>query len=94
MPNQLLIYLFEIILNTPEIVILCHLTFFIRLVKKNNSNKILINYLFRLLNKTIKLQYHTYWFLNNETENSSTIEINNIKKFIDLFDKEIINIMH
>lgn len=86
-------YLFDIIMKTPERVILCHLTFFISLIKRN-TNKTLQTSLHALLNQSIKLQYHTYWFLNNSKEQSTMTELTNINNFIELSDPVIVRQMH
>lgn len=94
LPHPLLEYLFSIIMMTPEQVILCHLSFFVKLIKQNNNNKLLQNFLFDLLSQTNKLIYHTYWFLNNSREQSNIQEINNINNFIERFETPIIRTMH
>lgn len=90
LPDKFISYLFEIILLTPEQVILCHLLFFINLIKKNSINKLLQQYLFKLLSKSEKLIYHTFWFLNNEKEKSNSVELTNINNFINLYDTNFI----
>jgi hypothetical protein len=94
LPDQLLKYFFGIIMNTPKQVILCHLTFFVSLVKNNSTNKLLQTLLFEILNQTKKIRYHTFWFLNNAKENANEREMRNIKSFIELFDMDEIRIMH
>lgn len=94
LPEQLLTYLFDIIMKTPEQVILCHLPFFISLIKNNNDNVLLQKLLFDLLNRTLKTTYHTYWFLSNAKENASIREMHNINSFIELFDSTQTKTMH
>lgn len=94
LPNDLLKYLFDIIARTPEQIILCHLSFFITLIKNNYSNKLLHCLIFNILNKTLKLQYHTYWFLINEMDKSNVNENNNMSYFINLFDKQLVEKMY
>lgn len=93
LPDQLLKYLFDIIGKSPEQIILCHLTFFVSLVKKC-TNKFLMILLHKLLNQSTKMIYHTYWFLNNLREGSDDVELENINNFIKLFDHEIVKKMH
>lgn len=93
-PNELISYLFNIIRITPEQIILCHLPFFVSIIKNNNNNKILQEYLFDLLNSSEKIIYHTYWFLSNERENANITELININSFIELYDPSKIKIMY
>jgi len=88
LPNELLQYLFDRIIATPEQVILCHLSFFITLIRENNNNKFLQLLLFKLLSQTKKIVYHTYWFLNNIVRTANMTEVININIFLSLFDKE------
>lgn len=92
LPDELMEYLFVIIMRTPESIILCHLPFFVNLIKNNNSNKLLQLSLYRLLSKSKKMIYHTFWFLNNtmKLKNVNIQEMTTIKNFIDLFDKELV----
>lgn len=94
LPITLLKYCFDIIKLTPEQVILCHMSFFIALIKNNNTNKLLQTQLYELLSTTKKLIYHTYWFLNNAKETATLQEIENINNFIKLFDPAIVKTMH
>lgn len=94
LPYALLEYLFEIIMRTPEQVILCHLSFFITLIKNNSSNKHLQIMLYNLLSQSKKLVYHVYWFLNNSREKANLQEISNINSFIELFDQQLVRTMH
>ncbi|AYV84937.1 MAG: phosphoinositide 3-kinase [Satyrvirus sp.] len=94
LPNILLQYLFDIINKTPDDIMLCHLPFFISLVKNNGTNKLLQTLLFNMLNKSTKLIYHTYWFLNNAKERANIKELTNINSFVDLFDSQIVKKMN
>ncbi len=94
LPDQLLKYLFSIIMNTPRQIILCHLTFFISLIKNNSTNKLLQTLLFNVLNQTKKIRYHTFWFLNNAKENANEREMRNIKSFIELYNVDDVKVMH
>ncbi|XWV24513.1 phosphoinositide 3-kinase [Tupanvirus deep ocean] len=94
LPDQLIEYLFGIIMNTPEQVILCHLSFFVTLIKNNSTNKLLQTLLFKMLNQSLKTIYHTYWFLNNAKEKANEREMRNIKAFIELFDPMLVKQMH
>lgn len=92
-PEELLDFLFKIIQKTPDQVILCHLTFFINLIKINNKDHFLNLCIFNLLSRNIKLLYHTFWFLSNIKEISNLQEIINIDNFIHLFDYDLLNKM-
>lgn len=94
LPDVLMNYLFEIIMQTPEPVILCHLSFFINMVKNNSTNKLLQQLIFKILTRSKKLIYQTYWFLNNSRETSNLQEIMNINNFIDLFDRTMVKKMY
>ena len=93
LPDVLLKYLFDIIMKTPEQIILCHLPFFITMVKTNYANKLLQGLLYDLLSQSKKMTYHAYWFLCNEKQPSNVSEMNNIKHFIDLFDNDLVRQM-
>lgn len=92
LPDQLIQYLFNIIEKTPEQVILCHLLFFITLIT-NSTNETLEILLFKLLTRTKKMIYHTYWFLNNVKEKSTIKQMLNINKFINSLDRDLIKIL-
>jgi hypothetical protein len=94
LPDELLEYIFSIIMKTPEQVILCHLPFFITVIKSNETNKLLQMLLFNLLKQSTKLIYHCYWFLNNTKEQANIQELTNINSFIELFDSASVKIMH
>lgn len=94
MPIGLLNYLFDIISSSPEQIIICHLSFFISLIRINSSNKVLQMHIFNLLNRSIKLTYQSYWFLNNACETATDLELRNIKSFIKLFNPQIVQQMH
>lgn len=97
LPDQIIQYLFEIFKGTSKDVILCHLSFFINLIK-NNTNKLLSQLIFNLLNQHIKLIYHAYWFLVNSKPDFRHLEdmrhFNNINNFIELIDKETVKNMN
>ena len=91
-PNELIFYLFDIIEKTPENIIICHLPFFVYLIKIGDEN--LHSHLYRILSSSEKIIYQTYWFLSNERERANISELMNINKFIELFDTEKIKIMY
>lgn len=93
LPNELIRYLFSIIKLTPENVILCHLTFFINIIKNNNNNKLLQLCLLELLSMSKKLIYHTIWFLMHAKENAISPQTKNINNFLNLYNKELIEEM-
>ena len=94
LPDILINFLFEIIMQTPEPVVLCHLSFFVNMIKTNATNKLMQSLLFSLLSKSRKMIYHTYWFLKNALENSNIQEMMNINNFMDLFDKDLVKKMY
>lgn len=94
LPYELTKYLFQIIYKTPELIILCHLSFFITLIVENESNNLLKTLLYKLLSNSKKMIYHTYWFLSNRKTNANTREKINIENFINLFDKDLVDCMH
>ena len=94
LPNQLIEYLFGIVSNSPEQVIICHLSFFVNIIKENNTNKPLRTILFNMLSKSAKLIYQTYWFLTNAKETANATEMLNIKIFIEMFDGKLVRQMH
>lgn len=93
LPDELIKYLFDIILKTPEQVILCHLSFFVTLVK-NTRHQLLHSLLYRLLSTSKKMIYHTYWFLTNAREDANINQLTNINNFINLFDAKLVKTMH
>ena len=93
LPDMLLDYLFGIIMKTPEQVVLCHLPFFVTLIKNNSTNKNLQTHLFNLLSQSKKIIYHTYWFLNIAREQANLQEITNINYFTELYDPEMVRVM-
>jgi hypothetical protein len=94
LPNDLIKYLFAIISKTPEQVIQCQLSFFITMIRKNSSNKLLQSLIFNLLNQSSKLIYHTYWFLTNAKKESTLNELTNIDTFIKLFEPSLVKKMY
>lgn len=87
LPDEIISFLFKIIKNNSEDIILCHMTFFTHLII-NNQNPFLSSHLFLLINQSEKLVYHMYWFLINHRNcsHAKPIEISNINNFISQFD--------
>lgn len=94
LPDPLIKFLFDIIMKTPEQVILCHLSFFITLIQENSTSKLLQMLLFKLLGQSTKMIYHMYWFLSNAREHANVEEILNINNFLGLFDQDLIRTMY
>lgn len=94
LPDTLIEYFFSIIMKTPEQVIICHLSFFVTLIRKNSNNLLLQKLIYVLLSQSPKLIYRTYWFLNNEKEKTNMLEFANINRFIELFSNELVSKMH
>jgi len=93
LPSNILQYLFDIISNTSENVILNHLVFFVGLIKNNNDNKFLQSLLYDLISSSCKNIYRSFWLLNNEKNNATNQQIMNIDIFLNLFDEELIEQM-
>ena len=93
MPLQIIDYLFDIIANTPETVILCHLTFFVDMIIKNIGPIQILSRIHAILSKTKKLIYHTYWLLTNLKSTATKTELITINFFINMFDKKIVKKM-
>lgn len=81
LPNEILDHIFGILDDTSEKIILCHLPFFINLVK-DTTQLYLTQHIYQILCKTKKLVYHTFWFLNHAKEGSKVQEIININNFL------------
>lgn len=90
LPNEIIKYLMDIILITPEKVILCHLQFFVSIIKKNTVNMLLTNYIHKLLSTSDKIIYQTFWFLNNEKHIADATERSNIDRFIRMYDNNLL----
>uniref|UniRef100_A0A6C0CC43 FYVE-type domain-containing protein n=1 Tax=viral metagenome TaxID=1070528 RepID=A0A6C0CC43_9ZZZZ len=93
LPPDILQYVFSIISNSSDDIILNHLTFFIGLIKNNNDNKLLQTLLYNLINSSCKNIYRSFWLLNNDKKNSTNQQIMNIDLFLNLFDDELIEQM-
>lgn len=93
LPNELISYLFEVIKQTSEEVILCNLPFFINLVKDNNFSKQIQISLLELLSTSEKMIYYTYWFLMVAKEDSTILQIKNINSFVELLSPDFIKII-
>lgn len=104
--TNLLKYIFSILGKTPEEIIICHLPFFIVLIK-NTTNEALRILLFNLLGTSLKLIYQTYWLLITEKNDVSklinnigmidpthSIRNSNIDEYFKLFDGKILIQMH
>jgi len=89
LPEALIDYLFELINLSPDDVIICHMTFFVTMVKNHSNNPIICKHLYHLLSRSIKIIYHAYWFLNNALENANLQQIANINAFLDLYDPKL-----
>ncbi|BCS83435.1 Phosphoinositide 3-kinase [Cotonvirus japonicus] len=90
LPDKLLEYLFSIIKLSPNDIILKHVPFFVSIIKKNNINMILQNILVSIIEKTEKITYHAFWFMNISKETADTQDTNNINRFIKCLDKKIV----
>jgi hypothetical protein len=93
LPNELLQHFFNIISESPEEVILCHIHFFITLIRCHSGNDLvrvlLYNLLMKIDNETgeyDKLAYSTYWHLNSIRDECSPNELKNISNFIKMMD--------
>lgn len=99
---KILDYIFSILRETPEEIIICHLPFFIILIK-NTINETLRILLFNLLGTSLKLIYQTFWLLTTEKNDVSklinnigmidpthSIKNSNIDEYFKLFDRKIL----
>ncbi|ANB50834.1 hypothetical protein [Powai lake megavirus] len=93
LPDALIEYMFNIINNTPESIILCHVTFFVNIIKNNYHNILLQNLIYGVVSKSNKIIYHMFWLLNNAKEMANMQHVSNINRFIRLIDKELVNKM-
>lgn len=93
LPDVIMNYIFKIIKSTPQQIIICHLSFFVSLIKKNSTNKLLQLLLFDVLSASQKLIYYTYWFLRNYRDSAIISELHNINSFIQLFDEKLVTKM-
>lgn len=94
LPDELLKYLFEIISNGSDKIVMCNLPFFITLVKNNSWNNYLRTLLYNLLSRSLNLIYQTYWFLNNAKESSNERLSANIRIFIDSMNSDLVRQMN
>lgn len=93
LPSEILKYLFQIINNTPNNVILSNLPFFITLIKNNDSNKLMQTLLYNIVNISTKIIYRTFWLLTNEKELATLQQKTNINNFFVLFNDELVTQM-
>lgn len=101
LPESILVYIFSILKDTTEEIIICHLPFFVTLIK-NTAGDVLRNLLGKFLGTSMKLIYFTYWLLITEKNDISAITTNtpdnihklynyHIDEFFNLFDTNLIN---
>ena len=95
LPQCILEYIFDVLQECTEQVILCHLPFFTSLIQRNNKNKYLQLRLLDLIRENLLLTYHCYWYLNNSAgaDSATLVERNNINAFIGHFDPILIKRM-
>ena len=93
LPHDLLDYMFGIIRETPEEVLLCHLPLIVNLIKCS-IGKYIRNLLFELINMSDKLVYQSYWLLKSQGCKCKDQETSNVRAFIDLFDRDFIRVVH
>ena len=93
-PSQIAGYLFDIISNTPDIVILCHMTFFVTLIKTVYDRPIILDRIHKILSRSPKLLHHIFWFLTSAKTNSDMGELANIQKFLGMIDQKILKKMN
>lgn len=97
LPNEIITYLFEIITQTPEHIILYHMSFFTNLIKHSTNDTIKLH-IFNLICESKKLVYMAYWLLMCDRANPSDIISNmdarnansKIDSFFGLFDEELL----
>jgi hypothetical protein len=91
LPEHIIKYIFQLINKSPDIVILCHITFFVNLII--TANQIMREMLFQLLNRSDTLRYSAFWHLSSSLVVEGTDQSNNIILFIDMFPKDQIRHM-
>jgi hypothetical protein len=85
LPDDLLDYLWKIVCQTPDLIIRCHLSFFVNLVKINGTSKKLVQHLVNLLVRNNTTMYQTYWYLRNILSDNVTKPTDQIKTNIESF---------
>lgn len=89
LPDELLQYIFQILNSSPDQIILCHLSFFVSIIKKNSGNNYLRMLVYELLSRSTKITYHSFWFLMNAKESNDAVTCRNIDFFIEMFDDQL-----
>lgn len=98
LPNDLMKYIFDILLLTEVNVLITHLPFYVTLIKKNSSNKLLQELLLKLLIEstdkkviTTKMIYQIYWQLSVAMDSTTNAdEKRNISNFIKQIDPDVV----
>jgi hypothetical protein len=93
LPDDLLDYLWKIISQTPDLIIRCHLSFFINLIKINGTSKKLVQHLIDLLTRDKITMYQTYWYLRNAQSDEFETTKSNVTTFLKLFPLDHLEIM-
>jgi len=94
LPEKLLQYLMDIIIMTQEKqVIICHLPFFVNLVKKNERHD-LYQLVYRLVGQDKKMLYHIYWLSTIAKTSANLREVTNLNNFLSFFDKNMLQKMY
>jgi hypothetical protein len=89
LPDNILIYLFDIISHNETNEIYCYLSIFVSIIKQSIINKLLPQLIYKLIKSSAMLLNSIYWLLAIEKESNSNlpVEINNINRFINIFDE-------
>lgn len=96
LPSQILEYLFNIISNSPDTVIQCHLLFLVNLITKchDKNRDVIHTRIYQISSRTKKLTYHIYWLITYFKYQTTDNELANIKLFLDRFQCDDIKQMH
>ena len=86
LPEPILSYLFQIIENTPNKIIRCHITS-IADICSQNEREIVHRSFFNIISRSTKLLYHMYWFLMHERDRSP----DNVDRFLMRYDPKMLS---
>lgn len=92
LPEPIIRYLFQLITTSPDIIILCHITFFVNLIL--TANPLMREVLQTLLNRSDLLRYSTFWHLSSSLVAEGTDQSSNIKLFIEMFPRDQVRQMN
>lgn len=94
LPSSIMKLLFGVIMQTPEMVLLCNITFFSDLVCRYGNENNINQYIYTLIESSRKLIYHMFWLLNVAKEKANFQETSHINHFLDRIDSQMLKLMH